>query len=275
MRFASAILCAALVLGAAGALAQTANETEMFNLVNAERAQRGLRQLSWNAGLYASARLNSQRLADRNGNCDFHNCTETMSRRFSRFYSSWTAIGEVVSSGSEEPQSAVNGWMTSSTHRPILLGSYYYDAACASVLEEGGPFGSWWWHTCDFGTGGVSTGPTPTPRPTATPSPAPTLSNTVDKLRVRETSKRTIITGYVQVAFGAQLDSDVHVVFESQERVVGPVFLVGQGARAAGGTFTLSPAGRPRYRFRIVLDLVSDTLSSIELAGNTYYVAVP
>lgn len=142
-------------------MAQSANEKCLVVLANKERVKIGLAPLALNAKLYEAARFHSQDLADHGGNCDLHNsCNgEFWSKRVTRYYPNWIALGENVATSIDNPQVIHDGWMASSGHRANILNPAFKEMGAAIVLGQTG-FGKLAFATEDFGSTGQTVIPT-------------------------------------------------------------------------------------------------------------------
>lgn len=105
------------------AQAQSQGESEVFGLVNRERARARLGGLAWDDGLARVARDYSRRMA-REGFFDHYDPNgKTVIDRAARL-KNWSSIGENLFVCDEQPYfatTAVRGWMRSSTHRMNML----------------------------------------------------------------------------------------------------------------------------------------------------------
>jgi len=117
---------------AAAAVSATSDERRAFDLVNSERARRGLRPLIWDGSLTRVARYHSGNMAgesffnhvDRDG-LDLSGRAHLLGLR------GWKALGENIAynQGYDDPTAfAVERWMISSKHRENILNGEYTHA---------------------------------------------------------------------------------------------------------------------------------------------------
>ncbi|HEY2867519.1 MAG TPA: CAP domain-containing protein [Pyrinomonadaceae bacterium] len=108
-----------------GTLAQDNRESQVFSLINRERAHSGLSQLAWNDGLADLARSYSQTMA-REGffdHIDSHGDSVVERAKHARVRG-WQKIGENLfecEPTNELASLAIRGWMHSPTHRENIL----------------------------------------------------------------------------------------------------------------------------------------------------------
>ena len=152
---------------------------QLYSLINQQRALNGnLPALRPDSRLADAADFHNRWMRD--NTCFAHQCSGEPDP--------WTRIrnagypmqggSETIGAGYRTPQDMVNGWMNSSGHRAILLGSLP-DIGCGYLSAPSSAYGTYW--TCDFASGGgTAPAPTRTPVPaTSTPSaPAATPTRT-------------------------------------------------------------------------------------------------
>jgi uncharacterized protein YkwD len=123
-------------------------EKEVVRLINEERASRGLGTLSIDVRLLEAARLHSEDMA---GN-DYFSHTSQDGRSFTQRINDagypWRSAGETIAAGYSTPAAVVQGWMNSSGHRAILLGSSYEHVGIGYAYRAGSTYGHYW--TGDF-----------------------------------------------------------------------------------------------------------------------------
>ena len=105
--------------------AVTAYEQEVIRLVNAIRAENGLKPLSYDWELARVARYKSQDMKD---NRYFSHTSPIYGSPFQMirdFGISFKSAGENIAKGYATPQAVVNGWMNSSGHRANILNPAY------------------------------------------------------------------------------------------------------------------------------------------------------
>jgi len=121
-------------------------EREVIDLVNQQRAQNGLRPLVLSLALSEAARRHSVDMATHNFFSHTGSDGSSPWDRFSDAGYRMTAGGECVGAGYSTPAAAVQGWMNSSGHRAIILGSY---CDVGVGYATGGSYGYYW--TLDVG----------------------------------------------------------------------------------------------------------------------------
>lgn len=158
---------------------------QLYTLINQQRALNGnLPPLRPDSRLADAADFHNRWMRD--NNCFAHQCSgepDPWARIRNAGYP-MQGGGETIGAGYRTPQDMVNGWMNSSGHRAILLGSLP-DIGCGYLAAPSSTYGTYW--TCDFASGG-GTAPAPTrtsvpatatpSAPTATPTRTPTLAAT-------------------------------------------------------------------------------------------------
>ena len=100
-------------------------EKQVTDLVNKERAKRGLNPLTYDWELSRVARYKSQDMKDNNY---FSHTSPTYGTPFQMMKSfgiTYKTAGENIARGYNTPESVVNGWMNSSGHRANILNSTY------------------------------------------------------------------------------------------------------------------------------------------------------
>lgn len=127
----------------------TAFEIEVGHLINEERASRGLAPVDLEAHLVEAARLHSQDMAANGYFSHDSQDGRTFADRIEEAGYAWTAAGEIIAAGYASPEDVVQGWMNSSGHRGILLGSSYEHVGVGYAYQAGSPYGHYW--TADFG----------------------------------------------------------------------------------------------------------------------------
>ncbi len=99
----------------------SAQEQEVFRLVNAERAKAGLPALSYNWQLARVARYKSQDMINKNY---FSHTSPTYGSPFTMMQSfglKFSAAAENIAKGQRTPAEVMNAWMNSSGHRANIL----------------------------------------------------------------------------------------------------------------------------------------------------------
>ena len=136
-------------------------ERRVVELVNQERAARGLPPLKLVAALSAAARYHAADLgSDDYFQHDSHDRNNgTLQRvcgafeRISLWYSGWSAAAENIAAGYNSPEDAVAAWMTSDGHRSNILSPNYSEIG-VGYFSGVGKFGAYW--VQDFGARGDS-----------------------------------------------------------------------------------------------------------------------
>ncbi len=157
-------------------------EQDVINLINEERAKRGLPALRVDERLVEAARLHSLDMA----NNDFlsHTGSDGSSPwdRIARAGYPMVTGGEVIGGGYPTPRSIVDGWLSSPPHRAIILGDFR-DIGVGYAMNPNSTYVYYW--TADLGVSQDGGQPPPTPTgtpfcPTRTPTitPSPTKTNT-------------------------------------------------------------------------------------------------
>lgn len=146
----------------------TAWGRRVYDLVNQQRVQNGLRALPWSDTLARAARAHN--LTMDSANCFAHQCPGELDPNARAKSAGWTGLYvlEDIARGYMTPEDVVlDGWMNSAGHRAAILsdrateiGADFLDGASGNYL------GMWW--TLEMGVGS-----TPAPAPTARPTPLP------------------------------------------------------------------------------------------------------
>ncbi len=119
-------------------------ERRVFELINAKRAERGLKSLSWNSKVAGVARGHSKEMAL----YDYFSHTDVDGRlvdgrAVSAGLNKWRAIGENIAylRGYEDPaQYAVEKWMLSPSHRDNLLDPRWQETGIGLVIASDGTY---------------------------------------------------------------------------------------------------------------------------------------
>ena len=119
-------------------------EKQGFELINQKRIEIGLEPLTWNNDCAKIARLHSENMA----NHKFFNHagldgTMVNDRADAIGLSNWRAIGENIaySFGYENPlETAVEGWLKSSTHRENILNNRWKESAVGIAIAADGAY---------------------------------------------------------------------------------------------------------------------------------------
>ncbi len=120
----------------------TANELRIVDLLNAERANLGLRALAVDAKLSQVARLKSEDMRDKRY---FAHQSPTYGSPFEmmrQFGITYRTAGENIAAGQRTPGEAMRGWMNSSGHRANILNSSFTHIGVGHAV--GGIYGNYW-----------------------------------------------------------------------------------------------------------------------------------
>ena len=113
----------------------TSYEQEVIRLVNEIRAERGLRELTYNWELSRVARYKSQDMYD---NRYFSHTSPVYGSPFQmmkNFGITYRSAAENIARGQSSPQAVVNAWMNSSGHRANILNSSFTEIGVGYVAE--------------------------------------------------------------------------------------------------------------------------------------------
>jgi hypothetical protein len=124
-------------------------ETDVIDLVNAERSAHGLHSLNYDANLASAARDHSEDM----GVQDYFSHTgldgRTAADRITAAGYSYSTFGENIAGGYATPQAAVDAWMSSAGHRANILNSNFCDIGVGYMYVSNSTYGHYW--TQDFG----------------------------------------------------------------------------------------------------------------------------
>jgi uncharacterized protein YkwD len=137
--------------------------SQVFTLVNQQRAANGLAPLSRNSMLDSSAARESSDLANNGIFSHTGSDSSTPGQRMQAAGYYWYTCGENIAAGQTSAQAVMNTWMGSSGHRANILNPDFKDIGISVVYSAGSPYGYYW--TQDFGArtgGGTTTSPPPT-----------------------------------------------------------------------------------------------------------------
>ena len=110
---------------------------QVLNLVNKERAAKGLSALTLDSALTNAATLKAQDMADKNY---FDHTSPTYGTPFQMLKSlgiSYRSAGENIAKGQRSATEVMNAWMNSSGHRANILGSSYGKLGVGYVVKNG------------------------------------------------------------------------------------------------------------------------------------------
>jgi uncharacterized YkwD family protein/spore coat assembly protein SafA len=114
-------------------------EKEVVRLVNEIRAQRGLKELTYNWELSRAARYKSQDMKD---NTYFSHTSPVYGTPFQMmkdFGITYRSAGENIARGQRSPQEVVNAWMNSEGHRANILNTSFTQIGVGYVAD-----GNYW-----------------------------------------------------------------------------------------------------------------------------------
>ena len=131
-----------LVMLVTVAPAQSRRESEVFDMVNQERAKAKLGILVWDDRLGSIAREYSRQMA-REGFFDHYDPEgkDVMDRADKARFTDWLKIGENLYAGSGNPdfaRKAVVGWMNSPTHRVNILDTEFNSSGIGIATARDG-----------------------------------------------------------------------------------------------------------------------------------------
>ena len=121
---------------------QSAQASEVLQLVNKERAKQGLQALTLSGDLTSIA---NTKAADMRDNGYFSHTSPTYGSPFEmlqRFGVQYTAAGENIAAGQKSAEAVMNDWMNSSGHRANILNKEYKELGVGYVT--GGTYGTYW-----------------------------------------------------------------------------------------------------------------------------------
>ena len=136
----------ALAIGNAGpAAAATSDSARVVELVNGERAARGLAPLAWEDRLASSAGAYAQYMASAN----FFSHTgadgsNAVARDEAAGYVDWSFLGENLAAGQPTPERVVQGWMNSPAHRANILSGEACEIGIGKAYNPVSRFGNYW-----------------------------------------------------------------------------------------------------------------------------------
>ncbi len=117
-------------------------EAQVVDLVNQERAKRGLHPLKENWELSRVARYKSKDMLQKNY---FSHTSPTYGSPFQMmrdFGISYRTAGENIAAGQSSAQAVMNAWMNSDGHRKNILSSNYKEIGVG--YAKGGSYGHYW-----------------------------------------------------------------------------------------------------------------------------------
>jgi hypothetical protein len=134
------------LLGTAGtAQADAGFEGRVLDLVNRERASRGLGSLALASELQTAARRHADAMA--RGGFFAHSAPDgstPVSRVEAAGYRGWTLVAENIAAGYDSPEQVMASWMSSPGHRENLLLPNAREIGIGHVYRAGTEFGNYW-----------------------------------------------------------------------------------------------------------------------------------
>ena len=121
---------------------ESAQASEVLNLVNQERKKAGLQPLTLSEKLTIIANTKASDMAEKNY---FSHDSPTYGSPFDmlkHFGVSYTAAGENIAAGQRSAQEVMNSWMNSSGHRANILNKNYTELGVG--YTTGGQYGTEW-----------------------------------------------------------------------------------------------------------------------------------
>jgi len=141
------LACAGLSANARAAAGETCPATPgqvTLDLVNAERAARGLGALEADTLLVRAARVHAADMARRGVVSHDGGDGSDPSMRVGATGYPWIQVGENIAAGQTSPDEVVGGWMRSDAHRDNILSPNFRSAGVARADSRVGEWGSWW-----------------------------------------------------------------------------------------------------------------------------------
>ncbi len=133
-------------------------ESEVIDLVNAERAAQGLHPLNADHNLATAARDHSEDMGLQGYFSHTSLDGRTVPDRITATGYAYNTYGENIAAGYQTPEAVIDGWMLSSGHRANILNPNFCDIGVGYAYLANSTYGHYW--TQDFGRKtGVSTCP--------------------------------------------------------------------------------------------------------------------
>ncbi|HQD05795.1 MAG TPA: CAP domain-containing protein [Bacillota bacterium] len=129
--------------GPAAADTRAQYEEKVLELVNKERAARGLRPLQWDEELRKVARAKSEDMRDRNYFAHDSPTYGSLAEMLSTFGVKYRFAGENLAAGQKTPQEVVAGWMNSDGHRENILNPRFTHLG-VGYADGGGKYFYYW-----------------------------------------------------------------------------------------------------------------------------------
>ena len=113
---------------------------QLFNALNAERQQRGLRPYQWqqqvaNAALTHAVDMANLGTLGHRGSDGSNAGTRLTAAGFT-----WSSWGENLAAGFDDPIGLIDAWLASPAHRPQMIGTYTYAGVGLAFAADGTPY---------------------------------------------------------------------------------------------------------------------------------------
>lgn len=112
----------------------------VVDLINAERAQRGLPPLVWHDQVAAAATVHSTDMAAHGVMSHTGSDGSDAGDRLHREGFDWSAWGENIAAGFRSARPVFDAWMASAGHRRQILGNFTYVGVAAVAGADGTPY---------------------------------------------------------------------------------------------------------------------------------------
>jgi uncharacterized protein YkwD len=149
-----AAVAASLTVGSASAApsdAVLAEQAQVVDLVNQQRAAAGLAPLAINDQLEVDAQAYAEYMADANFFAhQAPNGTDARSRAEAAGYTTWTFLAENLHAGRKTPDAVVDAWMNSPAHRENILSPDASEIGLGHAFGPNSKYGNYW--VLEFGT---------------------------------------------------------------------------------------------------------------------------
>jgi uncharacterized protein YkwD len=119
-------------------------EQRVADLINVERAERGLSALVIDDKLILAARVHSQDMADKRFFSHTGSDGSDAGDRIAAQGYAWTTYGENIAAGYATPESVVEGWMKSEGHRDNILNPDMTELGVGYITKSGSPYTHYW-----------------------------------------------------------------------------------------------------------------------------------
>lgn len=121
-----------------GSLNQSSKAAQVLSIVNSERSQAGLGNLSLDSQLNKLAQMKAEDMAE---NGYFSHTSPTYGSAFdmmNQYGFSYRTAGENIAKGQKTASSVMSAWMNSQGHRANILGSGYTKLGVGYAVDSGG-----------------------------------------------------------------------------------------------------------------------------------------